>query len=48
MTIIELITRALEYEPLSETAAQKILLRILSILRRGTPKELPDSKEKAP
>lgn len=43
MTIKDLILKALEYEPLSETAAQKILLRILEILSRVPQQELPES-----
>lgn len=42
MTIKELILKALEYDPLSETTAQKILMRILEILSRGQRRELPE------
>lgn len=45
MTIKELIIRALEFEPLTDTAAQRILLRILEILRCGSPEELPEPKD---
>lgn len=45
MTIKDLITCALEYEPLTETVAQRILLRILEILRRGLQRELPEPKD---
>lgn len=46
MTIKDLILKALEYEALSETTAQKILLRILKILSRGPQQELaePDTE----
>lgn len=45
MTIKELILRALQHDPLSESAAQRILLRILEILSRGHRRELPEPNE---
>lgn len=42
MMIKVLILKALEYDSLSETTAQKILLRILEILSRGRWRELPE------
>lgn len=45
MTIKDLILRALEYDPLSESAAQRVLLRILEILSRGARRELPEPNE---
>jgi hypothetical protein len=48
MTVKEFILRAVEYEPMSETTAQKILKRILHLLGFGMPKELPESREEAP
>lgn len=48
MTVKEFILRAMEYEPISETTAQKILKRILILLGFGMQKELPESGEEAP
>ena len=48
MTVKDFILRAMEYEPMSETTAQKILKRILLLLGFGIPKELPESREEAP
>ena len=48
MTIKELITRALEFEPLTDTVAQRVLLRILEILQCGSPRELPEPKDHTP
>lgn len=48
MTIKELITRALEFQPLPDTAAQRILLRILEILLCGALQELPEPKDHVP
>lgn len=48
MTVKEFIMRAMEYEPMSETTAQKILKRILIQLGLGMQKELPESGEEAP
>lgn len=44
MTIREFILRAMEYDPMTESAAQTILKRILRILGCA-PKELPELKE---
>ena len=48
MTVKEFILRAMEYEPISETTAQKILKRILLLLGFSIPKELPEPREEAP
>lgn len=48
MTVKDFILRAMEYEPMSETTAQKILKRILLLLGFGIPKELPEPGEEAP
>jgi hypothetical protein len=48
MTVKEFILRAMEYEPMSETTAQKILKRILLLLGFGMPRELPKPGEEAP
>lgn len=48
MTVKEFILRAMEYEPIPETTAQKILKRILILLGFGMQKELPESSQKAP
>ena len=48
MTVKDFILRAMEYEPMSETTAQKILKRILLLLGFGIPKELPAPREEAP
>lgn len=48
MTIKDLILRALEYEPLSENMAQRVLLRILNFMQRGAPMELPEPKGDTP
>ena len=48
MTVKDFILRAMEYEPMSETTAQKILKRILLLLGVGIPKELPEPREDAP
>jgi hypothetical protein len=48
MTIKDFILRAMEYEPMSETTAQKILKRILLLLGFGILKQLPEPREEAP
>lgn len=48
MTVKDFILRAMEYETMSETTAQKILKRILILLGFGMQKELPESNQKAP
>jgi hypothetical protein len=48
MTVKEFILCAMEYKPMSETTAQKILTRILVLLGFGMPKELPESREETP
>ena len=48
MTVKEFILRAMEYEPMSETTAQKILKRILLLLGFDMPKELPEPKKEHP
>lgn len=48
MRIKDFILRAMEYDPITEATAQKLLQRILKILGYGMPKELPDSKEQDP
>ena len=48
MTVKEFILRAMVYEPISESSAQKILNRILILLGFGMQKELPESSQKAP
>lgn len=48
MTVKDFILRAMEYEPMSETTAQKILKRILLLLGFGIPKGLPEPREEAP
>ena len=48
MTVKDFILRAMEYEPMSETTAQKILKRILLLLGFGIPKELTEPREEAP
>lgn len=48
MTVKEFILRAMGYEPISETTAQKSLKRILILLGFGMQKELPESSQKAP
>ena len=48
MTINEFIRRALEYEPMTETTAQKILRRILLILGLDPPKGLPEPEDHSP
>lgn len=48
MTVKEFILRAVEYEPMLETTAQKILKQILHLLGFGMQKELPESGEEAP
>lgn len=45
MTIKDLILRAMEHDPLTEAAAQKILKRILQLLGYSAPKELHEPKE---
>lgn len=47
MTVKDFILRAMEYEPMSETTAQKILKQILLLLGFGIPKELPEPGEEA-
>lgn len=42
MTIKDLILKALAYDPLAESTAQRILQRILEILNRGPRRELPE------
>lgn len=39
----ELFRCAFEFDPLPETVAQQILLKILALLKRDFPKQLPDS-----
>ena len=46
MTVKEFILRAMEYEPISETTAQRILKRILILLGFCMQKELPESRQK--
>ena len=48
MTIKEFVLRAMEYDPLSEATAQKILRHILQILGYGVPKELPEPHKQDP
>ena len=45
MTIREFLLCATESKPLSEAAAQRILLRVLEIIRRGSPEELTEPPE---
>ena len=46
MTIREFLLCAAEAKPLSEAAAQRILLRVLEIIRWGSPEELTEPPEK--
>ena len=43
----ELFRCAFEFDPLPETVAQQILLKILALLKRDFPKQLPESKQDA-
>ena len=45
MTIREFLLCAAEAKPLSEVVAQKILLRVLEIIRRDSPEEPTELQE---
>jgi hypothetical protein len=48
MTIKDFILRAMEHDPLTEAAAQKILKRILQLLGYNAPKELLEPQKQDP
>lgn len=48
MTIKQFLLCAMEYRPISESIAYKILKRILLLLGYGPPKELPEPQEQIP
>ncbi len=48
MTFRQLICLAVEYEPLEDTAAQRILQNILRLLSAQKPKALPDGQQVTP